>query len=239
MNIPKIIAHRGYTKDHPENTLAAFRAALDAGADAIELDVHASKDGKLFVHHDYYLGNPDDGNGVISEQDSSYIASLRINNEHVPTLEQVFELIGDSLQYEIELKGYTIQFLEDVISTVKKYKLEDRIEFTSPHPFILAKLKIFDPTLKIGFFVEPFPDWMDDNFGHTLVIANALIGDIDVLHCPISMIDEQFIQKAHSNNLLVHAADCDTENDIRLALKIGVDQLSTNNLITALKLRSD
>jgi glycerophosphoryl diester phosphodiesterase len=237
--MPKIIAHRGYTKDYPENTLDAFKAALNAGTDAVELDVHASKDGKLFVHHDYYLGDPDDGNGIITEQNSSYITSLHINNEHIPTLEQVFELIGDSLQYEVELKGYTIQFLKDVINTAKKYRLEDRIEFTSPHPFILTKLKTLNPALRTGYFVEPFPNWMDDNLGHTLAIANGLLGSVDVLHCPISMVDKQFIQEAHDNGLLVHAADCDTENDIRLALKVGVDQLSTNDLVTALKLRSD
>jgi glycerophosphoryl diester phosphodiesterase len=235
--MPKIIAHRGYTKDHPENTLGAFKAALDAGADAIELDVHASKNGKLFVHHDYYLGNPDNGSGVISERSASYIASLRIGSEVLPTLEQVFELIGDSLKYEIELKGYTVQFLEDVITAVRGYNLEDTIEFTSPHPFILTKLKELDPTLKTGYFVEPFPDWMDDSLGHTIAIANGVLGNVNVLHCPIGMIDEQFIQDAHDSGLLVHAADCNEERDMRSALRIGVDQFSTNDLDTALKLR--
>jgi len=61
----KIIAHRGDTTRFPENTLEAFVAALSGGADGIELDVHMTADGELIVHHDYYLGNPDNGHGII------------------------------------------------------------------------------------------------------------------------------------------------------------------------------
>jgi len=49
---PEIIAHRGASRERPENTLAAFNRAAELGADAVELDVHLTKDGRLVVHHD-------------------------------------------------------------------------------------------------------------------------------------------------------------------------------------------
>jgi glycerophosphoryl diester phosphodiesterase len=55
----KIIAHRGDTTNHPENTLSAFVSALGNGADGIELDVRMTHDDALVVHHDFYLGHPD------------------------------------------------------------------------------------------------------------------------------------------------------------------------------------
>jgi len=235
----KLIAHRGDTKDHPENTLSAFQAALENGADAIELDVHLTNDGKLVVHHDYYLGNPDNGEGKIYKKDLSYIQSLKIGDaEKIPTLEEVFELIGDKLQYEIELKGFTEIFLVKVIALVKKYNLASVIEFTSPNVYNLTRIKAFEPSFKTGTFVAALPGWMDKQLGQALAINNALLGNITVLHCPLTLVDGSFIKAAHNKGLLVHAADCDNDEDLRAAFIMNVDQLSTNQVSLATSLRA-
>lgn len=235
----KVIAHRGDTKNNSENTLSAFKAALENGADAIELDVHMTSDGELVVHHDYYLGNPDNGEGKIYEKDLGYIQSLVIGEkEKIPTLEEVFELIGDKLQYEIELKGFTEEFLVKVIALVKKHGLTDVVEFTSPNVYNLTRIKALEPSFKTGFFVAALPGWMDKQLGQTLAINNALLGSIDVLHCPFTLIDTEFIQAAHDKDLLVHAADCDVEEDLHAVFDMHVDQLSTNKLELALNVRA-
>lgn len=234
----KIIAHRGDTRHNPENTLSAFQAALDNGVDAVELDVHMTSDGELIVHHDYYLGSPDNGEGKICEKELDYIQSLRNSGtEKIPTLEEVFALIGDKLQYEIELKGFGEEFLVKIIALVKKYDLGRIIEFTSPHSYSLSRLKILEPGFKTGMFVIPPPDWMDVQLCRTLAINNALLGNVDVLHCPLSVIDKEFVRAAHDAGLLMHAADCDTDRDLRAAFAMGVDQLSTNELGLALQRR--
>lgn len=234
----KLIAHRGDTKNHPENTLSAFKAALENGADAIELDAHLTSDGELIVHHDYYLGNPDNGEGKIYEKDLAYIHGLKIDDtEKIPTLEEVFKLIGNNLQYEIELKGFTEEFLTKVITLVKKYNLQDVIEFTSPNVYNLTRIKELEPSFKTGTFVAVLPGWMDKQLGQTLAINNALLGNINVLHCPFALVDNEFIQTAHDNGLLVHIADCDVDDDLRAAFNMNVDQLSTNELALALSLR--
>lgn len=236
---PKLIAHRGDAKNYPENTLSAFTAALENGADAIELDVHLTNDGELIVHHDYYLGNPDNGSGKIYEKDLGYIQSLKIGDtEKIPTLEEVFELIGHKLQYEIELKGFTKKFLVKVVALVKKYNHASVIEFTSPSVYNLTYIKSLEPSLKTGIFVADLPAWMDKRLGQALAMNNALLGNINVLHCPLALVDEEFIRAAHDKGLLVHAADCDTADDLHDAFAMSVDQLSTNELSLAVSLRA-
>jgi glycerophosphoryl diester phosphodiesterase len=235
----KIIAHRGYSDKYPENTLTAFKAALDHGSDAIELDVHMTSDGQLVVHHDYYLGNPDNGEGLIFEKDLAHIKGLKIgDNETIPTLEEVFKLVGDKIQYELELKGFTNEFLQKVVDLVKRFDLAGNIEFTSPTVYNLTKLKQLEPSFKTGTFAAPFPGWMDKELGQTLLINGAKLGGINVLHCPLDMIDEQLVASAHDSDLLVHAADCNTEETLQKAFTLGVDQLSTNMLELALEARS-
>lgn len=234
----KVIAHRGYSEKYPENTLSAFRAALELGSDAVELDVHLTQDGELIVHHDYYLGSPDNGEGLIFKKDMSYIKTLSIaDNEKIPTLQDVFETLGRGTQYELELKGYTMQFLDKIIALVKQNNLSDMIEFTSPVSYVLSRLKFLEPTFKTGIFVATFPEWMGAELGRTLAVNNALFGGADVLHCPISIIDKELINLAQKHHLKVHAADCNTEEDLKKAFALNVDQLSTDKLELALSIR--
>ena len=235
----KIIAHRGDIENNPDNTLSAFKAALNNGADAIELDVHLTSDGEIVVHHDYYLGNPDDGEGKIYEKSCRYIQSLQIgDSEKIPTLEEVFKLIGNELKYEIELKGFTEIFLVKVIALVKKYNLAGVIEFTSPNAYNLTRINVLEPSFRTGTFVAALPEWMDIRLGQIIAINNALLGNINVLHCPLALLDRSFVEVAHNQGLLVHAADCNIDKDLRAAFAMKVDQLSTNKLSLATSLRA-
>lgn len=238
---PKIIAHRGLTTDYPENTIAAFVKAQEAGADKVELDLHESKDGRLVVHHDYMLGNPDSGRGLIREQTSEYIKSLTIQKdsviEQIPFLNQVFDRLRNSCEYELEMKGTSQSFIEHALDTVKKYELMEYVEFTSPHPYVLTQIKKMQDSAKIGTFVALFPEWMNTELGVRLVIDNAKLGNIDVLHCPLSILTEASVKQFKTEGFIVHAADCNSEKDIRKALSLHVDQLSTNNPVLALKMR--
>lgn len=236
----RIIAHRGYTKEHPENTLAAFAAALALGSDGVELDVHATSDGEIIIHHDYYLGHPDNGAGLIFQQSSDYVKNLKIGEkEKISTLKEVFELAGKRLNYEIELKGFTGEFLEKIVDLVRRFELIDNVEFTSPSVYSLTKIKELLPDAKTGYFVSFFPEWMDDELGRALLINNALLGGITVLHCPWEMINARLIEEAHQNKLLIHAANCDTKQALQKAFSFKVDQLSTNVLELALAQRTN
>lgn len=242
---PKIIAHRGDREHFPENTIASFKSAVNKGADAIELDIHLSKDKKLVVHHDYFLGTTNNGEGLIGEHESEYIKSLdagswfsnRFSNEKIPFLEEVFELFGDKILYEIELKGYTLEFLETAVEMVKEYGLLNHVEFTSPHLQVLSRVKEIEPDAKIGMFIQEYPSWMLPKLGEEIIKGTVILGRFNVVHCPLSILSKEFVDQLHDLNLKVHAANCDTKDAIKKAIELRVDQFSTNTVDLAIATR--
>jgi glycerophosphoryl diester phosphodiesterase len=113
---PLVIAHRGASAQEEENSLAAFRAAERAGADGVELDVHATADGGLFVHHDETINGHS-----IPRLTTVAAAALRLaNSEALPTLEQALETIGPRLQVFIEVKSLPALFDGRLLDTMRR-----------------------------------------------------------------------------------------------------------------------
>jgi glycerophosphoryl diester phosphodiesterase len=100
------IAHRGMPRRFPENTLPSFEAALAAGADGIELDVHATSDGVVVVHHDARLR----GGAEIRRTPWARVREHRVAPQvAVPTLDDVCRLVGDRAALFVEVKGAGIE----------------------------------------------------------------------------------------------------------------------------------
>ncbi len=101
-----IIAHRGFSGQYPENTLLAFRKALNAGATWLELDVQLSADGELVVIHDESLERTTDGSGPVGEQTLAQLRALDAGQgEKIPLLSEVLDLAAGRATVNIELKG--------------------------------------------------------------------------------------------------------------------------------------
>ena len=89
---PRILAHRGASGVAVENSLDAFRQAITLGADGVELDIHATRDHALVVHHDPSV----DGFGDIREHSLDELRAQRLaNGEPVPTLTEALDVLGD------------------------------------------------------------------------------------------------------------------------------------------------
>jgi len=101
------IAHRGASKERLENTLPAFLLALERGADAIELDVHRTRDGVVVVHHDDLVGGQ-----AIAGADWAAVSQMRLAGDaRIPRLEDVLTAVGDRAVVYIELKGRGVEEL--------------------------------------------------------------------------------------------------------------------------------
>ena len=101
-----VYAHRGALVECPENTLAAFRRALELGAGGIELDVHLSADGIPMVIHDWTVDRTTNGSGLVSEMAYDELQSLDAGQgERIPTLGQVLDLVGNTPIVDIEVKA--------------------------------------------------------------------------------------------------------------------------------------
>ncbi|MEA2515652.1 MAG: glycerophosphoryl diester phosphodiesterase [Thermomicrobiales bacterium] len=100
-----IYAHRGASATEPENTLRAFRRALEMGADGIEFDVHASADRVPVVIHDRNLARTTNGQGNVDELPLAALSQLDAGQgEQIPTLHEVLDLVADRVHLDIEIK---------------------------------------------------------------------------------------------------------------------------------------
>ncbi|MFN2146831.1 MAG: glycerophosphodiester phosphodiesterase, partial [Anaerolineales bacterium] len=111
---PLVIAHRGASAFAPENTLSAFTLAVKQGADAIELDAKLTADGRVVVYHDLTLDRTTSGKGKLAEKslaelkrlDAGSFMGQEFRGERIPTLDEVFETVGDTLLINVELTNY-------------------------------------------------------------------------------------------------------------------------------------
>jgi glycerophosphoryl diester phosphodiesterase len=154
-NTPARIAHRGAPREHPENTLPSFTRALALNADGIELDVHATRDGVVVVHHDpvprattsdrRLAGRP------IAELTYEELQTFSVApGVAVPTLADVLALVGDAAVAYVELKGVAIE--QAVIDVIRKSSTRCAV-----HSFdhaAVARARTLAPELRRGLLFD-------------------------------------------------------------------------------------
>ncbi|WMJ87071.1 glycerophosphodiester phosphodiesterase [Anaerocolumna sp. MB42-C2] len=161
----KVWAHRGASGYAPENTLAAFKKAIEMDADGIELDVQMTKDGRLVIIHDETVDRVSDGKGWVKDFTYEELSELNVNKKFpefgkvtIPTLEEVYSLIKDTgLTVNVELKNSIIFYKdleERVMELTRKMGLEKRIIYSSFNHFSIMKIKELDPGAETGFLYE-------------------------------------------------------------------------------------
>jgi glycerophosphoryl diester phosphodiesterase len=101
-----LIAHRGFAARFPENTLAAFRGAVEAGADGIEFDVRQCSTGESVVLHDATVDRVTDGEGRVADLPLPALRSFVVlgSDESIPTLPDVFDVVPSDVTLHVELK---------------------------------------------------------------------------------------------------------------------------------------
>jgi glycerophosphoryl diester phosphodiesterase len=116
-----IVAHRGSSADRPENTMAAYRRAIEAGAGAIEVDLRQTKDGHLVSLHDARLDRTTNGSGPLASVALAEVLQLDAGSgERVPTFPQILELAKGRVDVLLDLKGQGNAYLERIIEEVRQ-----------------------------------------------------------------------------------------------------------------------
>ena len=149
----QIFAHRGFSSQYPENTMTAFRKALEAGADGIEFDARMTQDGKIIIMHDPTVDRTTNGKGKVRDltyaeiygMDAGIKKGVVFENEHIPVLEQVLDELGGKLLLNVELCNYeegdNRMLANQTVELIEKYKLVDSV-IVSSFRFKLSALTI-------------------------------------------------------------------------------------------------
>jgi len=167
MNI--CMAHRGWSGKAPENTLAAIRLALShPRINAIEIDVQLTKDGIPVLFHDFHLDRTTNGTGKVVEQDYEQLLRLDTGSwfhpsfagEKIPTLESVFQLVGDQRMINVELKKGSAGspgLEKRVVELISQYRLESSVFVTSFHHPLVKNVRSLSDDIRTGLIVEGLP----------------------------------------------------------------------------------
>ncbi|MBO6620471.1 MAG: hypothetical protein JJ892_10280 [Balneola sp.] len=163
-----VIAHRGASAYFPENTMSAFRAAVDMNADMIELDVLMSKDNVPVVFHDEKLDRKTNGSGLVADHTISELKKLdagswfhpKFKNERISTLREVLEYSKDKVKVNIEIKSEAVTDIEEsgvvdlVLTLVGELEMEDKVLISSFDYRVLERVKKSKHTVKVAMLYE-------------------------------------------------------------------------------------
>ena len=241
----QIIAHCGDQQNAPESTLAAFELAISKGADAIEFDVHFTSDQALIVHHDYYLGRTEQGDGFIGDYSLTQLKELDIgswfnpkfSSERMLTFEEVIDLGKSQCRLEIDLRTPDEIFIAKILKAISDFGIEDQVEITSIHSPILHAVKRMNQKIRIGVFFQEYPNWMEEQLGLKHMLGLMALMDANVAHLPLSLLNEIYVSKIRKSGFLVHGSNLNSETDIKKGIEVDIDQFSTDNLDAAMRIR--
>jgi glycerophosphoryl diester phosphodiesterase len=229
-----VTAHRGFSGQAPENTLAAFRAAIAAGSDRIELDVHLTRDNEVVVIHDDTLERTTTGKGNVAEKTFAELQRLdagawfdpRFAGERIPALAEVLEIARGRIRVNIELKKgknfpYTLEELADrTLAVVEKAGMTDQVLFSSFDPAAVNRIRAKNPSLPIALIVDkPWRNPEDPGAGTRY----------PTLNCRTTVLNEENVRRAHAGGIQVHVWTVNTREAMTEFIALGVDGIITNH----------
>jgi glycerophosphoryl diester phosphodiesterase len=193
-----IVAHRGFTAAAPENSLAAFKAAMELGVDGIELDVRTCKSGEVVVFHDPILARMTNGRGFVKNKTLAELKRLRITSanseldERIPTLAELIEQVRGKVFLNVEIKtnGLPKNHIEEkVVAILRQYGIEYQTIISSFNPIVLRRIHKIDDQIITGYLI-------DKNFSfRNSEIPLAKLAGARVLHLEKNLVKEKLINR--------------------------------------------
>jgi glycerophosphoryl diester phosphodiesterase len=232
---PLIIAHRGASDVAPENTLKAFKMAIEFEADYIEFDVRCSADGELVIIHDNCTLRTTKKLGWINQMNLEEIKSLDIGeNERIPTLSELIKYTRGRTKYMCEIKVQGI--IDNVVNLLaKNNSLDSTIIISFKHKELLHVQNRY-PNLKIGAIVPTGFGWLTNWFVKKQTITRAKNNQFYAINPYHRIINKDYVRLAHNKNLKVFSWTVNSQKSIKRAIKLEVDGLLTNHIKKAKKM---
>ncbi|MDT8340515.1 MAG: glycerophosphodiester phosphodiesterase family protein [Longimicrobiales bacterium] len=239
----EIIAHRGFSARAPENTLAAIRAALDAGADAVEWDMHAAACGTPVLIHDPTLERTTDGTGTVVEHTAEALRALDAGGwfhpdfagEPVPTFAEALALTEPAgVTVYAEVKGCRDPGdLDRMARTVRQAGMASRTVFISLDFGLVDHLARVAPEARVGYVVDR-RERMDDALARARPLGQRGVVDPDrrfVLREP------DLVGRIRSQGNDVAVWTVDDPDEAEALVRAGVRRLTTNRVTDLLRWR--
>lgn len=231
MNIPEVIAHRGFSGKAPENTLAAFRMAAGLDIDGIEFDVQLTRDNRVVVIHDETLERTTNGKGFVKdhtydqlkELDAGSWFSKEFEGERIPLLEEVLKFVrgyGFFINIELKTSIFEYQGIEKlVLDSIKGFGMEKRVIISSFNHYSLKRFRELDKKVKTavlcgGILYEPLE--------YLRSIGACAI------HTHLYNVNESLVSYSKQDNISLRCYTANDEQEMLRLIKLGVNGIFTD-----------
>ena len=237
---PWVIAHRGYRQKYPENTLAAFQAAVAAGVPMIELDVMLSRDRKLVVIHDAALERTTSGQGAVNDYTLEELKKLdagswfdaRFADQRLPELSEVLDLAGGRTRVNIEIKAHAYEHRhpqdaieKHVVALVKQKNMQDSALISSFKIDILVQIASMEDPPAIALISQtPVSKRIVEICSHLKVFS---------WHPDHLIVTPHQVDMMHAAGLRVFPYNVDTFEDYVKMIDMKVDGVITDDPVSA------
>jgi glycerophosphoryl diester phosphodiesterase len=224
-----VVAHRGASATHPENTAAAFHEAIRLGVECIELDIHRSADGGLILIHDGTVDRTSDGSGKVAELTTAEILALDAGswfdpawaNEHFLLLQEALELIPAAIRLNVHVKAYDHDrqlLAPEVVDVLQAQgRLDNAFMAADEATLICARQR--QRSLEIcNLSVQPAQDY----------VQRSSRINCRILQPSHAMTTVQMVSDAHALGMEVNPFFADDEQEMRRLGDCGVDGILTN-----------
>jgi glycerophosphoryl diester phosphodiesterase len=250
---PQVVAHRGASEDAAEHTLAAYRHAIAAGADALECDVRLTRDGVLVCVHDRRVDRTSDGRGVVSALELADLADLDFSSWHPSRVE------APDLEHGPDDGDGRVLTLERLLETVADCDRWVQLAIETKHPTRyagLVELTLVDLLARFGF---DRPDADGRSRARVMSFASSSLRRVRDLapvvptvylmqRVPLRLRDgippgpasavgpslravrafPAYVERAHAHDTPVHVWTVDEPEDVDYVVDLGVDVIITN-----------
>ncbi|WP_288616876.1 glycerophosphodiester phosphodiesterase [uncultured Eubacterium sp.] len=233
-NPVEVTAHRGYSAVYPENTIPAFKGAIQVGADWAELDVQQTADGEVIVMHDSNLKRT---TGLdkevwqvtwdeIKDLDNGSWFDKKYQTVRIPTLEEVLKVCRGKIHLNIEIKpsGHDKDLEEQVAKLLKKYHMRDTCVVSSLKYDSLRKIKEADDSIETAYITSvSYGNFTDLEYADGYSVESTLLS-------------KSFVNKAQKAGKQIYVWTVNSEERLEKVVGMGIDNVITDDPVMAKEL---
>ena len=254
--MPRVIAHRGDSRNYPENTLPAFESAVRMGIDVVETDIHLTKDGVLVIWHDPTLERNTDGSGRIEDhtleelrrfdagytftQDGGKTFPFRGKGVRICTLAEALEHCPEQ-RFNIDLKTKCPEIVDEFIRVIREHDAVDRVVGASFHLSNLKRLRRLAPDFLTSVTTAEVVPLLFRQKTHTLPKAfkRKIIFQIPMAAGPVKVVTPAFVKAMHQRGAVVMVWTINDEETMRRLFAMGVDSVMTDDPALVIKVADE
>ena len=233
-NPVEVTAHRGYSAAYPENTIPAFKGAIQVGADWAELDVQQTADGEVIVMHDSNLKRT---TGLdkevwqvtwdeIKDLDNGSWFDKKYQTVRIPTLEEVLKVCRGKIHLNIEIKpsGHDKDLEEQVAKLLKKYHMRDTCVVSSLKYDSLRKIKEADDSIETAYITSvSYGNFTDLEYADGYSVESTLLS-------------KSFVNEAQKAGKQIYVWTVNSEERLEKVVGMGIDNVITDDPVMAKEL---